>query len=121
MADTLVEFKSRLPEIMAKLPAITHETAVRGAEKIRDRAEEKARMQYDKGAAHTPREESDPSRPFNIEAGSLNEGGAVFADWYYHFGEFGTSRQPARPFLIPALEEIFPEIWGEAGAAIKEL
>ena len=109
MKGGVAELKSALPEIMAKLPPVTMEVAKKTADNIAKRAQERADQQYHGTHGN-----------FNIEARHLSNGAGVYADWFWFFGEFGTSHQPARPYMIPALEESYSEIYPEAAAIFKE-
>jgi HK97 gp10 family phage protein len=84
--------KSRIPEVAAELEARAHELAKLVAEDIAQAATERAQSLY--GTYES-------GDHFSIHA----EGSEVYAEWYWFFGEFGTSHQPARPFMLPAAEE----------------
>jgi HK97 gp10 family phage protein len=45
----------------------------------------------------------------------------IWAAWYYHFVEFGTSRQAPQPFLMPAVEAGKDELAATVQAALKTL
>lgn len=53
----------------------------------------------------------DPDKPFSDVR--VEEGTSARHDaWYWHFLEYGTVKQPARPFIGPAIADIRPRIVG---------
>lgn len=126
----LTSLKSRLPEIMAELPKRSEAVAMEIAELTAEGAKSRAAAQYE------------GTDPFSIEAelvkagswvtghtvqtdgsgaGISGGGGGVFCAWYWFFGEFGTSRQPARPFMIPAFELALGQVYPAGRAAFTAL
>lgn len=91
-----VTLQSRFPEIIATLPKRMEAAALTIAEEIASNARDNAQALYE------------GSDPFSIEAKATETGAAVVASYWYYFGEFGTTKQPARPFLIPAFESTRP-------------
>ena len=106
-------YKSRIPEIAATLDAriiAAMRTAVEAVE-----MDAKARVPVASGelrdAIHI---ETEDRNSVSVVAGDDN----VF---YGHFVEHGTSRVPARPFLVPALEAKREEILASVNAVLKTL
>jgi HK97 gp10 family phage protein len=97
--------ESRLPEIIAQLPDHVQEGMVDGLKPI-------ARAM---GAA-APDTSDDEAREFSAgpvtsetrvprSLGETDNAAAIFSeDWYWFFAEYGTVKEPARPFMRPALE-----------------
>ncbi len=101
--------KSRIPEIVVEIPASVGVAIHAGTEAIARDAQTRADAIY----------HGDDN--FNIEAGSNDKGYGIMADWYYFFGEFGTSHQPARPFIFPAAEAGLHALEVEVRAALEKL
>ncbi len=105
-----VTLKSRLPEIEKALPLKVGEAIHRGTERIAKDAQSRADAQY----------HGDDN--FNIEAGESEGRYGILADWYWFFGEFGTHRpQPARPFMIPAVEAGKDALVADVEATLRDL
>jgi HK97 gp10 family phage protein len=91
--------KSRLPEIELELEGRTREGLKRAAEMIEERAKDRVPVGYYaphlREAIHVEEEEDG----FRVVAGDSK----VF---YGHMIEFGTVKQPPRPFLLPAASSV---------------
>lgn len=105
-------FKSRLPEITAKLAVEMREAEVAAAQLIAQRA--KARVPVDTGRLRDA-----------IHVEHDDNGAAVIAGdaeaFYGHIVEHGGARQAAHPFLTPAVEESREEIVVLATALLRSL
>jgi HK97 gp10 family phage protein len=102
---------SRIPQIQASLPVRVGGAIRAGTERIEQRA---------KAAA--------PDRPplgeglvESIEARDGEDGYGIYAAWYWHFNEFGTTTQPARPFMLPAAEAEVDNIQAGVVAVLRKL
>lgn len=109
-----VTLKSRLPEISTAIPLKVGAVIHAETEKMAADAQERARSQYQ------------GSEPFHIEAGEGNVKGqgtgyGILASWYWFFGEFGTSHQPARPYMLPAVEAGKDKMVEEIRATLEKL
>ncbi len=136
----IAQLRSRLPEIIAELPPLSFESAMRVAENTAQGATERATAQY--------------QGDFNIEAEAIDATGTevhqgqemsgtfvtgntlsatsgahvlhgkaagVYADWWWFFGEFGTAHgQAAKPFMIPAFEQARTSEWPAAAAVFNK-
>jgi HK97 gp10 family phage protein len=105
-------YKSRIPQIAATLDARVTAAMRTAAEQVEQDA--KARVPVATGglrdAIHTEMEGDSVS----VIAGDDD----VF---YGHLVEYGTSRVPARPFLVPALESNRDNILASVNAALRTL
>lgn len=140
----LAEFRSVLPQIAAELPLLTHKVVQQVA---KDAAKDAIRRSAEQYEGTNPfgievREVSgdDETRGGQERSGAWVSGwtastggpgagahvihepaSGIYADWYWFFGEFGTSHQPARPFMVPALEQAYAKVYPTAAAAFKQL
>lgn len=108
-----VTLKSRLPEIAAELQTRISAGTKAGAEIIEAKAKERVPVLSGRlrDSIHT---EFQGSGDWNVVAGSRD----VF---YGHMIEFGTTRAPAHPFLVPALEESRTEVEKAVTLALRSL
>ncbi len=111
---SIAEFRSTFAQIARDLEPLTAEVAASVAHGIRDGAVQRSEGQY-KG-----------SNPFGLEVKpglttDFGKGVGIYADWYWFFGEFGTSTQAARPYMVPALEEEYGKVYPKARAAFSRL
>lgn len=135
----IAELRSKLPEIIAELPALSLEGAMRVAEATAKGATERASTQYEgsfnieakrvSGQGGEVRsgvqQEGKWISGWTLGLGSgphviKGEAAGVYADWFWFFGEFGTSHQPARPFMIPAYQDAFANELPQAEAVFKK-
>ena len=109
----IVTLKSRLPEITRELHTRVSEGTEAGAEIVVAKAKERVPVRSGRlrDAIHT---EFKGSGDWNVVAGDRE----VF---YGHMIEFGTTRAPAHPFLIPALEESRADIEKAVTIALRSL
>jgi HK97 gp10 family phage protein len=105
-------FRSRIPQITAKLEAEMRAAEEAAAELIAQRA--KARVPVNTGRLRDA-----------IHVEHDDNGAAVVAGdteaFYGHIVEHGGVRSPAHPFLIPALEESRGEVTSLAAALLRSL
>lgn len=137
----ITQLRSELPELIAvDLPRRTQTMCMRVAQLTAERAQANAQGQYS-GDFHIE------ARPLSGAGGEVRggqqregtfisgsalttsgtggvlrgEGAGVYADWFWFFGEFGTTKQPPRPFMIPAFEVARREVGAAAKAAYSGL
>lgn len=91
MAATL---ESRIPQIIASLQPRMNELVRRTSSNIAQGATDRA-----------------PQRTGELARGYEGRSDGVHALWRYHFTEFGTVHEPARPHLMPAVEAEVPRIY----------
>lgn len=103
-----VTLKSRIPEIRAEIKPRVEVAMRRGSELIAVGAASRAPV-----STGTLRD--------SIEAKPHKEGMGIYAAWYAHFVEFGTTSAPAHPFLIPALESGRAELVSLVSSELKRL
>ncbi len=107
--------KSKLPEIIAELPLKVREAEKAAAELIVQSAKE--RVPVDPNTTKHLRD--------HIHTEEAPEGVWVRAGnnkfWYGHIIEHGSVNQPARPFLVPALEENRSEILATFSETIRRV
>lgn len=105
-------YRSRIPQITAKLVAEMKTAENAGADLIAQRA--KGRVPVDTGKLRDA-----------IHVEHDDNGAAVIAGdtdvFYGHIVEHGGARTPAHPFLIPALEESRTEVEALAAAILRTL
>lgn len=108
-----VTLKSRLPQIASELQARVSAGTKAGAAIIEARAKERVPVRSGrlKDAIHT---EFKGSGDWSVVAGNRD----VF---YGHLIEFGTTRAPAHPFLVPALESSRAEVEKAITLALRTL
>lgn len=99
-----VTLRSRIPEIIAETPVRAKELALILAEETASAARDRAPV-----LTGTLRD--------SIEAESVAGGAAVHAVWYWFLVEFGTTNQPANPYMIPAFEAAYASVF-EAGRRV---
>ena len=122
MALSRAELRSRLPEIAAQLPIRAQAVAMEIAASAAIHARERAMAQYDGDFGITSKEVSGSAeRAARGVQTATSTGAGVYAHWYWFFGEFGTVRQPARPFMIPALEAAYAEVYPKAREVFARL
>jgi HK97 gp10 family phage protein len=90
-------FEDRFPEIIAALPEVLDAAVKAGAELVEQAAKERVPVRTGdlRDAIHT-------ERVRHAEYAVVGGDGKAF---YGHLVEFGTTRAPAHPFLVPGLEE----------------
>lgn len=105
-------YRSRLPRIAAGLHVALDAAVKAGAERVAEDAKERVPIRSGalRDAIHT---EDDDGGTYVIAGDS-----GVF---YGHIVEHGGARTPARPFLIPALEENRAGIVAAAAVAVRRL
>jgi HK97 gp10 family phage protein len=103
--------KSRLPQIAASLPVRVGAAVHAGSEGIAERARVTA----------PDRPPIGEGLPESIEARDGEQGYGIYAAFYYRFNEFGTVKQAARPFMIPAAEAGKDELVAGVRAALRGL
>lgn len=95
--------RSRLPEITVEIEVIVNDRIERGAEAVKDRAEQRLEPHRLTGrlqeATHVQEE---PEGFYVVAGGKTEDGDDVF---WGHMLEHGTSHSPPYPFLVPSLEE----------------
>jgi len=105
-----VTLKSKLPAIRAELRPRVSAAVKAGAESVAEAARGRA-----------PEETGALKKSIEVK----RKGPAMYAVdvgvFYAHWQEFGSHHQPARPFLVPALEEKAVEIREEVEASLREL
>jgi HK97 gp10 family phage protein len=114
-----VFLKSRLPEIVAELPARLDGVAKAGAELVCASAKERA--PYD---AHKSPGDPHLRDALHVEKVKVGTYAVVAGDsdvFWGHLVENGTTHSAAEPFLIPALEEDKPEVVSLAEAAARTI
>ena len=93
-----VTLKSRIPEIITELPLRSKALSLTLAEETATTAQ--GRVPVLTGRLRD-----------SLEAKSVAGGAAVYAAWYWFLVEFGSTNQPANPFLVPALEAAYLSVW----------
>lgn len=107
-------YESRLSHVAAALPPTLKEVEVRRANEIKVTAQANAPVRRGKLKAAIHTEAADDGDGTYVVAG---DGEA----WYGHFSEFGTVRQPAKPFLVPATEAHFQPFVADAERSIQRV
>jgi HK97 gp10 family phage protein len=102
---------SRLPQIAASIPVRVGAAVREGTEGIAAEARTFAPDRTPLGQG----------LPDSIEARDGEDGYGIYANFYWRFNEFGTTRQAARPFMIPALERGKDEVANLVTAALRGL
>jgi HK97 gp10 family phage protein len=102
--------RSRIPQITAELRPRLDAALRDGAEKIAAAA--KQRVPVQSGALRTAIHTETDADGVYVIAGDNDA-------FYGHMVEFGTTHTPARPFLIPALEETSGEVVKDARNAVR--
>jgi HK97 gp10 family phage protein len=105
--------KSRLPQIAVEIDIVVDEALERGAENVAHAAQ--VRVPVDTGKLRDAIHVESEREGKYVVAG---DGGEVF---YGHMVEHGTTRQPPRPFLVPALEESRNEVVNIVSVALRRL
>ncbi len=101
--------ESRFPEVIAKLSDNVQEGMVDGLKPIArvmgatapdtDHDEER------EFSAESVRADQARAKALSAEIGKADVAAAVFSeDWYWFLAEYGTVKEPARPFMRPAVE-----------------
>lgn len=103
--------KSRFPQIQAALPIQVGAALRAGTEGVAARAR----------AAAPDRPPLGKGLPDSIEARDGEDGYGIYAAYWWYFNEFGTVRQPARPFMLPAVEAGRGELEGLVAASLRRL
>lgn len=106
-------YSSRLPKIEAELAAMRDMLPRQAAEIIKRKA--KDRVAVDTGRLQAA---------IHIEKEGVGEYAVVAGDneaFYGHIVEHGGAHTPARPFLVPALEESLEELAALTAAALRRL
>lgn len=103
--------KSRIPEIVVAMEPAVQATI---AESVGAMASEAASNAPDAPPAFT-------GLPESIEAKEAQDGHGIYAAWYWHFPEFGTVRQAAHPYLIPAVEHEVPSMLAKLRGVLGHL
>lgn len=105
-----MSLKSRLPQIIEELPIAVRAAALAGAEKVAESA--RGRVPVATGRLRDA-----------IHVDEQPEGAYVIAGdskaWYGVIVEHGSVKMPARPFLVPSLEENRAEIEATVAAALR--
>jgi HK97 gp10 family phage protein len=126
---------------MAELPTLTFEAAMMVANATADGANERAEAQYEGSFNIEAKQVGSENLNATEKRGGVKREGTwitgwtlglgegphvltgkaagVYADWYWFFGEFGTTHEPARPFMIPAFESAYANELPQAAAAFK--
>jgi len=111
------KLESRIPEIIAELQPRVLEAIHHGADNIAQKAAAKAVSQ---GLEQTHEMVQGLQSPEAVRAeGPMSVG--VYAAWYAHFAEFGTVHEPARPFLVPAVEEGMAGVVADVETSLRKL
>lgn len=108
-----VKYDTRIPAITATLDERIEVALKAGAEQIEQDA--KSRAPVDSGRL---RDSIHADRTGNLEYSVIAGGDGVF---YGHLVEFGTSKTPARPFLIPAGEAKRESVVASVMAVLRSL
>lgn len=105
--------KSRLPQIIAELPLRIDAIARAAAEAVEERAKNRVPVRSGKlrDAIHTERQ---ALGEYMVIAGNTEA-------FYGHIVEHGGAHTPAQPFMVPAAEDVRPEIQTIAAAALRNL
>src|SRR5688500_8344410 len=103
--------KSRFPQITASIPIRVGVAVRAGTERMADTARANAPDRPPLGEG----------LPEPIEARDGEDGYGIYAAFYYHFNEFGTVTQPARPFMLPAVEAGKDELEAGVAAVLRKL
>lgn len=108
-----MSYKSRLPEIAAELAVKMDAVALAGAERIASEAQNRVPVATGrlKNAIHTER----------VRVGGYAVVAGDNETFYGHIVEHGGAYTPAKPFLIPALEDNRAEIIRFATLALRTL
>ena len=107
------KLESRLPEIIGALPlrvgAAIHAGTEQMAQEAKDRAPVRTGELRDSIEAR--------------EGISKDHGHAygIWAAWYWRFSEFGTVHEPARPWMIPAVESNKDSLVEAVRAALEKI
>lgn len=112
-----VTLTNRFPEIIAELP-------VRGAEITLAISERVAELTADAAPVETGAlKGSIKAQPFSTGVGrAIVQQAAVTMNFYYYFLEYGTVNMDARPFVIPATEQVrHVEQYAIAAAVLQKL
>lgn len=135
-----VTLKSRIPEIAASIPLRTGAAIKVGVEAMAAdakavapdpaptgqylKASIEARsgdIEYGRDAAFAPSAaEHGFATPLGRQLVTENAYG-IYAAWYWHFVEYGTSRSVAKPFITPAVEAGTPALLAEVKASLRSL
>jgi HK97 gp10 family phage protein len=108
--------ESRIPEIVAELPAKLDAVAEAGAELISATAQEKVQVSPGDGPHLRDRIHTE-----KVKTGTHAVIAGDGETWYGMLLEHGTSHSAPHPFLVPALEEDKPEVVALAEAAVRTL
>lgn len=105
--------KSRFPQIIAELPVLMDMVARGAAELVEQRAKERVPVGTGRlrDAIHTERQD-------------LGEYAVIAGDrkaFYGHIVEHGGVHTPAQPFLVPAADDVRPEVQAIGVAALRRL
>jgi HK97 gp10 family phage protein len=121
--DGVIDLKMQLRAIDRELPKRLRVVIRRKANDIRNAA----RARVPRGGPYSPERKAKGSRPgkgrASIRTKMDREGlsATVGSKLYYmRFYEFGTKRQPARPFLFPAAEAETASLRAEIADAVNE-
>jgi HK97 gp10 family phage protein len=142
----IADFRSALPKIAAELPLRTFEVVMQVANDTVAGAIQRSSAQYKGGPnpfnlevreVHGEATEARGGKErsgawvsgWTIDTGGPGKGAhvthqraaGIYGDWYWFFGEFGTSHEPARPFMIPALQEAYTRVHPHAARAFANL
>jgi HK97 gp10 family phage protein len=119
----VIELKKQLRAIERELPKTLRQVIRASANEIRNLA----RSRVPRGGPYTPERLAKGAKPgrgrasirvtMHREGLSATVGSRLF---YMRFYEFGTSRQPARPFLFPAAEQVTPKLRAGIAAAVND-
>lgn len=112
-----VSLKSRLPEIAGALPLRVGAAIHSGTEQIASDAAARVEEQ----GLHRTGELHDSIQAREGNAKTFGHVYGIWMAWYGIFAEFGTTYEPARPFLIPAAEAGKDNLVEEVRTVLEEL
>lgn len=111
------KLESRIPEIIAELGPRVNEAIRHGATNIAQDAAERAVAQ---GLERTHEMVDGLKGPEAVTEEAPGSVG-IHAAWYYHFAEFGTQHEAARPFMVPAAEAGMAGLVADIEASLRKL
>lgn len=113
MAATL---KSRIPEIQVELPAAVGAAIHKGAADLAEQVRERAPVGESAPHLKDSIQVTDPKFGY-----TTRQSAGVSMDFYWYFLEYGTAKMAPRPFVRPAVEAAYPQIYADVQEALKAL